>query len=58
MATWMPLGVTYVPQLCHYMATWMPLGVTYVPLWGHKIGIVLQLDGHYGAIIWPIIKYY
>jgi len=47
-----------VPQLCHYMATWMPLVVTYVPLWGHNIGIVLQLDGHYGATTWALIKYY
>jgi hypothetical protein len=45
-------------QLCHYVATRMPLVVTYVPLQGHNIGMILQLDGHYGVISWPLIKYY
>jgi hypothetical protein len=36
----------------------MPLVITYVPLWGHNIGTALQLDGHYGATIWPLIRYY
>jgi hypothetical protein len=30
----------------------------YVPLQGHNIGTILQLDGCYGAITWPLIKYY
>ncbi len=30
----------------------------YVPLKGHNIGIILQLDGCYSAITWPLIKYY
>ncbi len=50
---------TIVPQLCHYVTTRMPLVVTYIcATWGHNIGIVLQLDGHYNSIIWPLIKYY
>jgi hypothetical protein len=40
------------------MAIGMPLVVTYVPLWGHNIGTVLQLDDHYDAITWPLIKNY
>jgi hypothetical protein len=37
------------------MATWMPLVITYVPLWGHNIGIILQLYSHYGATIWGAV---
>jgi len=51
-------STTIVPQLCYYVATWMPLVATNVPLWGHNIGIVLQLNGHCNAIMWPLIKYY
>jgi hypothetical protein len=40
------------------MATQMSLIVTYVPLWGHNIDIILQLNGHYDATTWPLIKYY
>jgi len=36
----------------------MPLVVTYVLLWNYSIGIILRLDGYYGAITWPLIKYY
>jgi len=36
----------------------MSLIVTYVPLWGHNIDIILQLNGHYDATTWPLIKYY
>jgi len=51
---------TIVPQLWHYVATQMPLSVLYIyiPLQGHNIGTILQLDGSYGAITWPLIKYY
>ncbi len=44
--------------MCHYMGTQMSLIVIYVSLGSHGIGIVLQLDGHYGAITQPLIKYY
>jgi hypothetical protein len=40
------------------MGTRMWLIVIYVSLQNHSIGIVLQLDGHYGAITLPLIKYY
>jgi hypothetical protein len=49
--------VTIVPQLCHYVATWIPLVVIYISIWNHKIGIVLQMDGYYGAATWSLIKY-
>jgi hypothetical protein len=48
----------FVQLVGHYVATIMPLVVTYVPLWSYSIGIVLWLDGSYGAITWPLIKYY
>jgi len=44
------------PPLCHYCVTTMALHehanaiiVTYETLLGYNIGIILQLDGHYGA---------
>jgi hypothetical protein len=40
---------TIVSQLSHYMNTQMPLLVTYETLSSYNIGIILQLDGHYGA---------
>jgi hypothetical protein len=40
------------------MNTQMPLIVTYETLPNYNIGIILQLDGHYGVTAWPLIKYY
>jgi len=48
--------MTSCPLLCHNYATTWPLVVTYVPSWGHNIGTILQLDGHYDATISPLIK--
>jgi len=47
--------ITNCPLSCHNYATTWPLFVPYALLWGHNIGI-LQLDGHYSLITWPLIK--